>query len=160
MVGGLLLGAVFPDIGDQLGKVKIDTVSLPIAIGLLVMMYPVLARVRYGKVREEVGDARPISLTLFFNWVIGPLLMFSLAWIFLSDLPQLRTGLVIVGIAPCIAMVLIWNELAFGNREMAAALVAVNALIQIVAFSAFAWFYLSVLPGWFGFDQAGIDVSA
>jgi ACR3 family arsenite transporter len=160
MVGGLLLGAVFPDIGDTIGKVKIDTVSLPIAIGLLVMMYPVLAKVRYGKVREEVGDVRPITLTLFFNWVIGPLLMFSLAWIFLSDLPQLRTGLVIVGIAPCIAMVLIWNDLAYGNREMAAALVAVNALIQIVAFSAFAWFYLSVLPGWFGFDQSGIDVSA
>ena len=159
MGSGLLLGAVFPDIDKVIDSAKIDTVSLPIAIGLLAMMYPVLAKVRYGRIREEVGEKRVILVTLFFNWVVGPLLMFVLAWTFLSDRADLRTGLVIVGIAPCIAMVMIWNDLAFGNREVAAALVAINALIQIAAFALYGWLLLDVLPGALGWDTASIDVT-
>lgn len=156
---GLLLGAMFDDIDKVIDSAKIDTVSLPIALGLLAMMYPVLAKVRYGRIREEVGEKKVILVTLFFNWIVGPLLMFVLAWTFLSDRADLRTGLVIVGIAPCIAMVMIWNDLAFGNREVAAALVAINALIQIAAFAFYAWILLDVLPGALGWDTTSIDVS-
>lgn len=159
MGAGLGLGAIFPDLDQQLDKVRIDTVSLPIALGLLLMMYPVLAKVRYGRMREAAGNRRLLGITLFFNWVIGPLLMFGLAWLFLNNQPDLRTGLIVVGIAPCIAMVLIWNDLAFGNREAAAVLVAINALFQIVLFSLYGWFYLKVLPDWLGLDTASIDVS-
>jgi len=160
MAAGLALGAIFPDLDEQLDNVKIDTVSLPIAIGLLLMMYPVLAKVRYGRIRQQRGNRRTFGITLFFNWVVGPLLMFGLAWLFLNDQPDLRTGLIVVGIAPCIAMVLIWNDLAFGNREAAAVLVAINAIFQIVLFSIYGWFYLTVLPDWLGLDTASIDVSA
>ena len=152
MVAGLLLGRFVPDLNDHLDAVKVDTVSLPIAVGLLAMMYPVLAKVRYRHIGVEATRDRAVGVTLAFNWVVGPLLMFALAWVFLPDLPELRTGLIIVGIAPCIAMVLIWNDLAFGNRELAAVLVAVNSLLQIVAFSAYGWFLLTVLPGWVGLD--------
>jgi len=160
MGAGLGLGAIFPDLDRQLDRVKVDTVSLPIAIGLLLMMYPVLAKVRYGHMRSEAGNPKVLGLTLFFNWVVGPLLMFGLAWLFLDGQPGLRTGLIVVGIAPCIAMVLIWNDLAFGNREAAAVLVAINAILQIVLFSVYGWFYLKVLPDWLGLDTASIDVSA
>ena len=159
MISGLLLGRWIPDLDASLERVKIDTVSLPIAIGLLAMMYPVLAKVRYRRVGVEATQDRAVAVTLAFNWLVGPFLMFTLAWIFLSDLPELRTGLVIVGIAPCIAMVLIWNDLAFGNRELAAVLVAVNSLIQIVAFSVYGWFLLTALPSWLGLDTQALDVS-
>ncbi len=159
MVGGLLLGRAVPGLDDAIDAVKIGTVSLPIALGLLAMMYPVLAKVRYRQVGAEVTRDRAMAVTLGFNWLVGPLLMFTLAWLFLSDLPELRTGLIIVGIAPCIAMVLIWNDLAFGNRELAAGLVAVNSILQILAFAAYGWFLLTVLPGWLGLDTQGLDVS-
>lgn len=160
MAAGLVVGAAFPDIDRLIESVKIDTVSLPIAIGLLTMMYPVLAKVKYERIRQEVTEWRVISLTLLFNWLIGPFLMFSLAWVFLSDRPDLRTGIVIVGIAPCIAMVMIWNDLAFGNREIAAALVAINALIQIAFFAIYAWILLDVLPTQFGWDSTSINVGS
>ena len=136
MVGGLLLGKLIPGLNDALDTVKVGAVSLPIALGLLLMMYPVLAKVRYGeldRVTARPPDARRRPSLL--NWVIGPALMFALAWIFLADLPEFRTGLIIVGLARCIAMVLIWNDLACGDREAAAVLVAINSLFQIVAFS-------------------------
>lgn len=159
MGSGLLLGAIFSDIDRVIDAAKVDTVSLPIALGLLAMMYPVLAKVRYGRIREEVGEKRVIAITLVFNWVVGPLLMFFLAWAFLSDRADLRTGLVIVGIAPCIAMVMIWNDLAFGNREVAAALVAINALLQIAFFALYGWLLLDVVPGVLGWDTTSIDVT-
>ena len=159
MAGGLLLGRAVPDLGRALDAIEVDTVSLPIAIGLLAMMYPVLAKVRYRRVRVEATRDRAIAVTLGFNWVVGPLLMFTLAWVFLADVPELRTGLIIVGIAPCIAMVLIWNDLALGNRELAAALVAVNSLLQIALFATYGWFLLTVLPSWLGLDTAELDVS-
>lgn len=159
MTAGLLLGRLVPDLSTTVDRVKVGTVSLPIAVGLLAMMYPVLAKVRYRRVGTEVTRDRAVAVALTFNWVVGPLLMFGLAWLFLPDLPELRTGLVIVGIAPCIAMVLIWIDLASGNRELAAALVAINSLIQIAAFSLYGWFLLTVLPSWLGLDTQSLDIS-
>jgi len=159
MAGGLVLGRLIPDLNTTLERVKVDTVSLPIAIGLLAMMYPVLAKVRYRHIGDELADRRTLGLSLVMNWVVGPALMFTLAWVFLADLPELRTGLIIVGLARCIAMVLIWNDLAYGSRELAAGLVAINSLFQIAMYSVLGWFYLSVLPGWLGLDTAALDVS-
>jgi len=135
MALGLALGRIFPDLDDTLDDVEIGTVSLPIAIGLLLMMYPVLAKVKYSRIGHVVADRRSLALSLFLNWVVGPLVMFSLAWLMLPDLPAYRTGLIIVGLARCIAMVLIWNDLACGSRELAAVLVALNSVFQILAFS-------------------------
>jgi ACR3 family arsenite transporter len=139
--------------------VEVDGVSLPIAIGLLVMMYPVLAKVRYDRLDTVTGDRRLLISSLVLNWIVGPAVMFALAWIFLADHAEYRTGLIIVGLARCIAMVIIWNDLACGDREAAAVLVALNSLFQVVAFAGLGWFYLSVLPGWLGLDQTGIDAS-
>ncbi len=158
MAVGIVLGRAVPDLGDVLEAVTVDTVSLPIAIGLLAMMYPVLAKVRYRRIGAELADRRTLALSLVLNWLVGPALMFTLAWVFLSDLPELRTGLIIVGLARCIAMVLIWNDLACGSRELAAVLVAVNSVFQIVMYSLLGWFYLDVLPGWLGLDTASLDV--
>jgi arsenite transporter len=158
MVTGLLLGRLVPDLDDWLDGVEVDTVSVPIAIGLLAMMYPVLAKVRYRHIGDELADRRTITLSLVLNWLVGPALMFTLAWVFLGDLPELRTGLIIVGLARCIAMVLIWNDLACGNRELGAVLVAINSVFQIVMYSVLGWFYLSVLPGWLDLDTADLDV--
>jgi ACR3 family arsenite transporter len=159
MVAGLLLGRAFPGLNDSLDDVKIDTVSLPIALGLFAMMYPVLAKVRYGRLGEELTDRRAIVLSLVLNWVVGPFLMFALAWVFLADQPELRTGLIIVGLARCIAMVLVWNDLAQGSRELAAVLVALNSVFQIVMYSVLGWFYLNVLPDWLGLGTQSLDVS-
>ena len=159
MLAGLLLGRAFPGLDDTLEKVKIDTVSLPIALGLLLMMYPVLAKVKYTRIGHVVADRRSLAMSLVLNWVVGPAVMFTLAWLLLPDLPEYRTGLIIVGLARCIAMVLIWNDLACGNRELAAVLVALNSLFQILAFSLLGYFYLELLPGWLGLDSDGIDVT-
>lgn len=159
MLAGLALGRIFPDLNDQLDRVKIGTVSLPIAIGLLLMMYPVLAKVKYSRIGHIVTDRQSLAMSLVLNWIIGPAVMFTLAWLMLPDLPEYRTGLIIVGLARCIAMVLIWNDLACGNRELAAILVALNSVFQILAFSLLGWFYLQVLPGWLGLDSNGIDVT-
>jgi ACR3 family arsenite transporter len=159
MAVGILLGRVVPDLNDSLERIKVDTVSLPIAIGLLAMMYPVLAKVKYRRIGDELADPRSLGFSLFMNWVVGPLLMFTLAWVFLADLPELRTGLIIVGLARCIAMVLIWNDLACGSRELGAGLVAINSVFQIVMFSVLGWFYLTVLPELLGLETQSLDVS-
>ncbi len=150
MGAGLLLGRLVPGVDRVLSRVEVGSVSLPIAVGLLVMMYPVLARVRYDELRHVTTDRPMLVSSIVLNWLLGPALMFTLAWLLLPDLPAYRTGLVIVGLARCIAMVLIWNDLACGDREAAAVLVAVNALFQIVAFAGLGYFYLQVLPGWLG----------
>ncbi len=156
---GIGLGRLLPDLNDWLDTVKIGTVSLPIAIGLLLMMYPVLAKVRYSKIDEVAADRTLMVSSLVLNWLIGPALMFTLAWLLLPDLPDYRTGLIIVGLARCIAMVLIWNDLACGDREAAAVLVALNSVFQIVAYALLGYFYLELLPGWLGLDTAQLDVS-
>lgn len=159
MVAGLLLGRLVPGLGDTLGAVEFDGVSLPIAIGLLVMMYPVLAKVRYDRLDSVTGDRKLLLSSLVLNWVFGPALMFALSWLMLPDLPEYRTGLIIVGLARCIAMVIIWNDLACGDREAAAVLVAINSVFQVFMFAVLGWFYLSVLPGWLGLEQTSIDTS-
>ena len=159
MLAGIVLGRAIPGLNDQLEKVKIDTVSLPIAIGLFAMMYPVLAKVRYRSIGTVMADRRSLVMSLVLNWLVGPAVMFALAWLMLPDLPEYRTGLIIVGLARCIAMVLIWNDLACGNRELAAVLVAINSLFQIAAYSLLGYFYLDLLPRWLGLDSKGIDVT-
>lgn len=159
MAAGLVLGRVVPGLGSTLSAVAVQGISLPIAAGLLVMMYPVLAKVRYDRLDEVTADRKLMVSSVLLNWVVGPAVMFVLAWSLLPDLPEYRTGLIIVGLARCIAMVIIWNDLACGDREAAAVLVALNSLFQVVMFAALGWFYLSVLPGWLGLPQTGIQVS-
>ena len=159
MVVGLLLGRSVPGLGSALEAVQVAGVSLPIAVGLLNMMYPVLAKVRYDRLDAVTGDRRLLLGSLLLNWIVGPALMFALAWILLPDLPEYRTGLIIVGLARCIAMVIIWNDLACGDREAAAVLVALNSVFQVLMFAVLGWFYLSVLPGWLGLERTTIDTS-
>ncbi|MGH8879347.1 MAG: ACR3 family arsenite efflux transporter [Stackebrandtia sp.] len=158
MAAGLGLGRIVPGINDVLQTVEIGGVSLPIALGLLLMMYPVLAKVRYDRLDTVTGDKRLLVLSVVLNWILGPALMFALAWTLLPDLPEFRTGLIIVGLARCIAMVIIWNDLACGDREAAAVLVALNSVFQVLAFGLLGWFYLDLLPGWLGLSQTGLDV--
>ena len=159
MAVGLLLGRFIPGLDRALDAVKIGGISVPIAIGLLVMMYPVLAKVRYDETHRVTGDRKLLTLSLFLNWIAGPAFMFTLAWIFLPDLPEFRTGLIIVGLARCIAMVFIWNDLACGDREAAAVLVAINSVFQVVAFGALGWFYLQLLPSWLGLETTTAEFS-
>ncbi len=159
MALGLLLGRVNPDLGVALDRVKVAGVSVPIGIGLLWMMYPVLAKVRYETIGAHLGDRKLLGTSLMLNWVIGPLLMFGLAWAFLPDLAPYRNGLVLIGLARCIAMVLIWNSLACGSDELAAVLVALNSVFQILSYSLLGWLFLTVVPGWFGADTAALNVS-
>ncbi|PQZ55016.1 MULTISPECIES: ACR3 family arsenite efflux transporter [unclassified Microbacterium] len=159
MVGGIVVGRFIPGVSDLLARLEVGGISIPIALGLLVMMYPVLAKVRYDKVAAVTGDKKLLASSLVLNWLVGPALMFALAWVFLPDLPEYRTGLIIVGLARCIAMVVIWNDLACGDREAAAVLVAINSVFQVVAFSFLGWFYLTVLPGWLGLDSQGLEIS-
>ncbi|MGW9495472.1 ACR3 family arsenite efflux transporter [Streptomyces prasinus] len=160
MALGLGLGRAVPGLNDALAKVEIGGISLPIAVGLLVMMYPVLAKVRYDRLDAVTGDRKLMVSSLVVNWIVGPAVMFALAWIFLPDLPEYRTGLIIVGLARCIAMVIIWNDLACGDREAAAVLVALNSVFQVLAFGLLGWFYLDLLPGWLGLgDGENLDIS-
>ncbi|MDX3385320.1 ACR3 family arsenite efflux transporter [Streptomyces niveiscabiei] len=160
MALGLGLGRAVPGLDDALAKVEIGGISLPIAVGLLIMMYPVLAKVRYDQLDAVTGDKKLMALSLAVNWLVGPAVMFALAWIFLPDLPEYRTGLIIVGLARCIAMVIIWNDLARGDREAAAVLVALNSVFQVLAFGLLGWFYLDILPGWLNLgDGEHLDIS-
>ncbi|MFE0549059.1 ACR3 family arsenite efflux transporter [Streptomyces pilosus] len=160
MAVGLGLGRLVPGMNDALAEVEIGGISLPIALGLLIMMYPVLAKVRYDRLDAVTGDRKLMASSLVVNWVVGPAVMFALAWIFLPDLPEYRTGLIIVGLARCIAMVIIWNDLACGDREAAAVLVALNSVFQVLAFGLLSWFYLDLLPGRLGLgDGEHLDIS-
>lgn len=160
MAGGLALGRLWPGLGSAIGRWQVQQVSVPIAIGLLLMMYPILARVRYERVTRAAQDWKMLGASLLMNWAVGPAFMFALAWLFLPDQPALRTGVILVGLARCIAMVLVWNQLASGDEEYAAVLVALNAFFQIVAYAGLAVFYLSVLPGWLGLPGQSISVNA
>lgn len=159
MAAGLLLAIFAPAVSEVLQSMQIASVSAPIAIGLLVMMYPVLAKVRYSDTPAVTRDRRLLVSSLVMNWLVGPALMFALAWLLLPDLPEYRTGLIIVGLARCIAMVLIWNDLACGDREAGAFLVAVNSVFQVLAFAGLGWFYLQVLPAWLGLPTTSANFS-
>ena len=159
MALGIGLGRVFPDLGEWLDSIQVADVSLPIAIGLLWMMYPVLAKVKFEAVGGLVTNGKLMATSSVLNWFVGPLLMFGLAWAFLPDEPAYRTGLILIGLARCIAMVLIWNQLACGDGEVAAVLVAINSVFQIVMYSVLGWLFLSEIPGWFGSTGTELDVS-
>ncbi len=162
MAAGLGLGRLVPGLNHALSRLQVGTVSLPIALGLLLMMYPVLAKVRYEELgrrqRDGVSNALFFGVSLFLSWLVGPALMFALAWLLLPHQPAYRTGVIIVGLARCIAMVLIWNDLAKGDRDRTALLVVFNALFQVAAYSLLGWFYLTVLPRWLGLDTQGLEV--
>ncbi len=159
MAAGLALGRVWPGLGALLDRVQVAGVSVPIAVGLFWMMYPVLARVRYDAVGRHALDGRLLGTSLVLNWVIGPLVMFGLAWLFLPDLPAYRDGLILIGLARCIAMVLIWNALACGSNELAAVLVAINSVFQILTYSVLGWLFLTAVPAWLGLPGVALDVS-
>jgi arsenite transporter len=161
MALGLALGRIFPGLGAALDRVQVAGVSVPIGAGLLWMMYPVLAKVRYETIGRHIADRRLLGTSLLFNWVLGPLVMFGLAWAFLPDLPHYRNGLIMIGLARCIAMVLIWNALACGSAELAAVLVALNSVFQILTYSILGYLFLVVVPGWFGAaaGSAALNVS-
>jgi len=160
MAIGVGAGWAFPQIATIFNMLQIGTVSLPIAIGLLWMMYPPLARVKYEDLGKVKGAKKMFGVSLFLNWVIGPFLMFSLAWLFLPDLPDYRVGIIIVGLARCIAMVLIWNLLAGGDSEYAAVLVALNSIFQMVFYSIYAYFFVTLLSSWIsGSASAVVNIS-
>ena len=159
MAIGLAIGRVWPGLAPALDRLQLAGVSVPIAIGLLWMMYPVLAKVRYETIGRHARDTRFLGTSLVLNWVVGPVVMFALAWVFLPDLPAYRNGLILIGLARCIAMVLIWNSLARGSSELAAVLVALNSVFQILTYSVLGWFFLTVVPHWFGLATTALDVS-
>ena len=162
MAAGVSAGYVFPNLASSLNSLSVGTTSIPIAIGLIWMMYPPLARVRYEDLRKivhESGSKTMLSTSLVLNWLVGPLLMFALAWVFLAGYPELRNGLIIIGLARCIAMVIVWNGLAQGDSEWAAILVALNSVFQIVFYSVLAYFYITVASAWVGGQGTVVNIS-